>query len=188
MPIQKTTPKEIIASSIRVFRKKGYYRTNMIDLAKEVGLTKGAFYHHFASKEDVMRASLQALSDWFDRRVFSIAYLPNYSSKEKLDQMTTVAYQAFTQEEGGCFFANTILETAHVEDSFIPVVNHFFSSWEKAFHQVFQDHHPKEELEELVQQIIADIEGSILLMQLRKDTSYLQKALERTKNKIPLPE
>ena len=46
MPLHKTTPAEIIKNSIKVFRKKGYYRTNMNDLAKETGLTKGIFYNH----------------------------------------------------------------------------------------------------------------------------------------------
>ena len=59
MPLHKKSPEEIIKQSILVFRTNGYYRTTMNDLAKATGLTKGAFYHHFSNKEDVMKKSLQ---------------------------------------------------------------------------------------------------------------------------------
>ncbi|MGB0524280.1 MAG: TetR/AcrR family transcriptional regulator [Flammeovirgaceae bacterium] len=179
MPIQKTTPEDIIRSSIRVFRKKGYYRTNMSDLAKETGLTKGAFYHHFNNKEEVMRKALQATAGWFNKKVFSIAYDERQTPKERLHLMAHITFEAFTKEAGGCFFANTILETAHVEDTFLGEVNQFFEDWEKALKQVFQQHYAETELEELTQQTIAEIEGSIILMQLHKNTDYLQQALNR---------
>ncbi|HEX8657003.1 MAG TPA: TetR/AcrR family transcriptional regulator [Hymenobacter sp.] len=54
MPIQKITRKELLRTCIQVFRKQGYYRTSIQDLAQATGLTKGVFYHHFASKEEIM--------------------------------------------------------------------------------------------------------------------------------------
>jgi AcrR family transcriptional regulator len=74
MPLYKTTPEDIINKSIFVFRTNGYYRTTMNDLAQATGLTKGAFYHHFTNKEDVMKKSLEANSLWFENKIFSIAY------------------------------------------------------------------------------------------------------------------
>lgn len=179
MPIQKTTKEEIIWNSIRVFRRKGYYRTKMSDLAKEAGLTKGAFYHHFSNKEEVMRISLQASADWFQRKVFSVAYSPDLSDKEKLTHMADFGYKAFTEELGGCFFANTILETSHVEETFLKEINRFFSMWERALQEILKGKYPSYELGDIVQQIIIDIEGSIILMQLRRDPVYLRRAMQR---------
>lgn len=184
MPIQKTTPEEIIKKSIQVFRRKGYYRTTMSDLAKETGLTKGAFYHHFENKETVMRKALQATSTWFHKKIFSIAFTPNLSDKEKLTQMSAIAFRAFTDDEGGCFFANTILETAHVEDTFLDEINTFFNNWEQAFSEVFKAKIPEPQREDFVQQLIAEIEGSIILMQLHKNDTYLKKAFARIMNRI----
>jgi len=180
MPLQKTTREEIIKSSIQVLRRKGYYRTSMNDLAKGVGLTKGVFYHHFSNKEEVMRVSLQATTNWFEIKVFSIAYLDNLSNREKLVKMADVTFAAFTDNAGGCFFSNTILETAHVEDTFLKEITHFFTLWEKAFLNIFEEKYSVPENRDVVHQVIADIEGSIILMQLHRDTSFLRKALQRS--------
>ncbi|MEM9919572.1 MAG: TetR/AcrR family transcriptional regulator [Bacteroidota bacterium] len=184
MPLQKTTPQEIIRQSILVFRRKGYYRTNMSDLARATGLTKGAFYHHFSSKEDVMRKALQASTQWFCEKVFCIADVEQLSPGERLDQMAELSFKAFTSGEGGCFFANTVLETAHVEDTFLAEITLFFDSWKLAIQKIYQHKYSAEQLEEVVEQTIADIEGSIVLMQLYKTPHLLQKALDRSRQRL----
>lgn len=179
MPIHKTTPEDIIKKSIKVFRQNGYYRTTMNDLAKEIGLTKGVFYHHFSSKEELMIKSLQLTSKWFSKHIFSIAYQTDLSPKERLIQMAQALFQSFTTFKGGCFFANTILETAHVEDTFLEEINLFFKNFEEALIIIYKEKYTEKYLNNIVQETIADIEGSILLMQLKKDTQLLQNALDR---------
>lgn len=179
MPLQKISKAELLRNSIRVFRKKGYYRTNMSDLAKESGLTKGAFYHHFSNKADVMLKSLQGTTALFQERVFSIAYQEGLSSQEKLELMAQKIFKAFTAEEGGCFFANTILETIHVEETFKEAILEFFELWKAAFLHIYGSHHPLDKAAALTQQIMADIEGSIIFMQLYKDSQLLHQAIQR---------
>ena len=189
MPLHKTTPAEIIKNSIKVFRRKGYYRTNMSDLAKETGLTKGVFYHHFESKEDVMLKALQATTLWFENKIFSIAFDEKITHKDRLNKMAETTFKAFTDDDGGCFFANTILETANVEDTFLGEIRKFFTAWETAFNKVFENKlqeniNNNNNDNDLVVQIIADIEGSIVLMQLYRDKTYLKKALKRSIDKL----
>lgn len=179
MPLQKITKTELLRNSIRVFRKKGYYRTNMSDLAKESGLTKGAFYHHFSNKADVMLKSLESTTALFEDWVFSIAYQNDLSSQEKLELMGKKIFKAFTVEEGGCFFANTILETMQVEDTFKEVVLEFFERWRASFLHIFQAHHSPEKAADITQQIMADIEGSIMFMQLYDNSQLLHQAIQR---------
>ena len=180
MPKQKTTPEEIIRKSIKVFRRQGYYRTSMADLSKATGLTKGAFYHHFPNKEAVMKRSLAALAGWFDYKIFSIAYDEDLPGKERLMKMADLSFDAFTQEAGGCFFANTILETAHVEDTFLEEIQGFFSSWENALRNIFKENYNGQLLETKIQQAITSIEGAVLLMQLHRNPQLLRDALDRT--------
>jgi AcrR family transcriptional regulator len=184
MPLQKISKQELLRNSIRVFRKKGYYRTNMSDLAKESGLTKGAFYHHFSSKADVMLKSLEGTAALFQERVFSIAYRGDLESGEKLELMAQKIFKMFTAEEGGCFFANTILETIQVEETFKAAILAFFEAWKMAFIHIFEAHYSKEEATELVQQIMADMEGSIIFMQLYQDSQLLHKAINRAIAKL----
>jgi len=46
----------IIKTAFILFLKKGYKAVTMHDLERETGLTKGAFYHYFKSKEDIFIA------------------------------------------------------------------------------------------------------------------------------------
>jgi len=48
---------KILEVSERLFLEKGYDNTTIQDIVDELeGLTKGAIYHHFKSKEDIMEA------------------------------------------------------------------------------------------------------------------------------------
>jgi AcrR family transcriptional regulator len=47
---------ELIDCAQRLFLQKGYERTTINDVIAETGLSKGAFYHHFAAKEDLLEA------------------------------------------------------------------------------------------------------------------------------------
>jgi len=51
------TAKKIIEVSLQLFLEKGYDQTTVLDIVNNLGgLTRGAFYHHFKSKEDVLEA------------------------------------------------------------------------------------------------------------------------------------
>ena len=138
MPIQKLSKEEIIRKCITIFRQKGYYRTNISDLANFCALTKGALYHHFANKEEIMRASLEMTSLWFKKNIFSIAYDAKAADNKKLELLLKMYFKTFTQEKGGCFFANTILETTQVEDTFKDIMLDFFNAWEEALLTIFK--------------------------------------------------
>src|SRR4029078_8520159 len=49
------TRQMLLESALELFGAKGFHATSVQEIVKAAGLTKGAFYHHFASKEDVLR-------------------------------------------------------------------------------------------------------------------------------------
>lgn len=51
----------ILDGALRAFRTNGYAATTVDDLCRAAGVTKGAFFHHFASKEE---AALAAVEHW----------------------------------------------------------------------------------------------------------------------------
>jgi AcrR family transcriptional regulator len=53
------TIEKILSISYRLFLEKGYEQTTIQDIINELGMSKGAIYHHFKSKEEI----LQAISD-----------------------------------------------------------------------------------------------------------------------------
>lgn len=52
------TKEEILNTSFRMFMERGYTDVSLIDILKEVGITKGALYHYFSSKESLFEEVL----------------------------------------------------------------------------------------------------------------------------------
>lgn len=48
------TVKKILDVSYRLFSEKGYDHTTIQDITDALGMSKGAVYHHFKSKEDIL--------------------------------------------------------------------------------------------------------------------------------------
>ncbi len=47
------TVRKILDTAERLFIETGYDRASLQEIIDETGLSKGAIYHHFASKEDI---------------------------------------------------------------------------------------------------------------------------------------
>lgn len=55
----KQTIENIISVSAELFIKKGYDKTSMQDIVDSLGMSKGAIFHHFHSKEDIFSAVME---------------------------------------------------------------------------------------------------------------------------------
>lgn len=64
---------EIIQTAINLFIEKGYDACSVNDILKAVGIAKGTFYYYFKSKEDVLDAGVEQLSETVFARVKEIA-------------------------------------------------------------------------------------------------------------------
>jgi AcrR family transcriptional regulator len=45
---------EILAAAASLFRRQGFERTSVREIAQELGMTSGSLFYHFASKEDLL--------------------------------------------------------------------------------------------------------------------------------------
>lgn len=52
----QATIESILSVSAKLFLEKGYDKTSMQDIAKTAGISKGAIYHHFQSKDEIIKA------------------------------------------------------------------------------------------------------------------------------------
>ncbi|MCB6367618.1 TetR/AcrR family transcriptional regulator, partial [Intestinibacillus massiliensis] len=53
----EVTVNRILDSATKLFLQKGYEKTTIQDIVNDLGdLSKGAIYHHFSSKEDIIQA------------------------------------------------------------------------------------------------------------------------------------
>jgi AcrR family transcriptional regulator len=59
------TREQILEAALKVFSKKGYSKATFVDVASEIGLSKGAVYWHFKTKPDLLAAMIAYGDDKF---------------------------------------------------------------------------------------------------------------------------
>ena len=78
----------ILSTAARLFVEKGYEHTSIQDIINHLGgLSKGAIYHHFKSKEEILIAVVDQMCAGIEEMMAEICENPNLTGKEKLRQM-----------------------------------------------------------------------------------------------------
>ena len=52
-------PQELLEAALHVFATQGYRTTRLEQVAAAAGVTKGAVYHYFSNKEDLLLRALE---------------------------------------------------------------------------------------------------------------------------------
>jgi AcrR family transcriptional regulator len=72
--VSKERTQQILDAAIRVFSRLGFHNASMDDIVAESGLSKGALYWYFKSKDDIIIAILDAI---FARELAGARALPD---------------------------------------------------------------------------------------------------------------
>jgi AcrR family transcriptional regulator len=77
----EATRRKLLAAAEKLFARDGFEAARLEDIAFLAGYTRGAFYAHFKSKEDIFFALLE---DWVSRRIAEVtALLSQHESPAK---------------------------------------------------------------------------------------------------------
>ena len=69
----ETTTEQLIAAARRLFATNGFPATSIQEIVEEAGVTRGAMYHHFTSKEELFEAVFKREQDALGERVRAAA-------------------------------------------------------------------------------------------------------------------
>lgn len=94
------TINRILDAAMDLFLKKGYDNTTIQDIVDALGdLSKGAIYHHFKSKEEIIEAVIPRLYDSSDSKLLEIKKSTYYTGLEKLKQILLISLENPGQEK-----------------------------------------------------------------------------------------
>ncbi|MBI5443145.1 MAG: TetR/AcrR family transcriptional regulator [Deltaproteobacteria bacterium] len=62
----RATRRKILVEATKLFARQGYHATTVADLAKAIGMTQGALFHHFPNKEALLHTVIARLARGVD--------------------------------------------------------------------------------------------------------------------------
>jgi len=74
----------ILNAALEVIRLKGYTATRIEDVCEAAGLTKGSFFHHFSSKEEL---AIAAADYWSEVSAALFREAPYHAAQDPLDRI-----------------------------------------------------------------------------------------------------
>ncbi|MFC7439573.1 TetR/AcrR family transcriptional regulator [Laceyella putida] len=100
------TIKKLMDAGIALFAKYGYSNTSVDQIVKEAGLSKGAFYAHFPTKEDFL---MKVLRDGFRFYFENLRELMTQENRDLVDELFSVDMVVKAYEKG---FSAVLLHSA----------------------------------------------------------------------------
>ena len=96
------TIRKILDTAERLFIEKGYDRASLQEIIQETGLSKGAIYHHFASKEEILYSVCDRIGQRNGEILSEVRDDPRLSGLEKLRTIFKVSLQPERQAKMFC--------------------------------------------------------------------------------------
>src|SRR5579863_1668901 len=75
---------KLLDAAVAIIREKGYAATSVDELCARAGVTKGAFFHHFPSKDSL---AVTAVNQWSQMTAAFFAAAPYHKFDDPLDRV-----------------------------------------------------------------------------------------------------
>jgi AcrR family transcriptional regulator len=104
---QPLTPEQILMAAEDVLRRHGPAKTNVVDVARELGVSHGSVYRHFPSKQALREAVTRRWLDYFHHELVPVEDLRDWlhalfrlkREKARLDAELFATYTALLDEQ-----------------------------------------------------------------------------------------
>jgi TetR/AcrR family transcriptional repressor of nem operon len=183
------TRERILARAARLFALKGYHDTALEEILDAAGVTTGAFFHHFSSKEDLAFA---VLDRHMQRRRAELAEIEaQLAMPRPEDPLLRIAsrldaIQAMVQrrgERGGCIIGNLSTALSDTHERFrkrlAACLDEMALEFKPQLDAAVARYRPRPRPDTwaLARHVVAVIEGAILLARTHRDPKLLSGQL-----------
>ncbi|MFW9967868.1 MAG: TetR/AcrR family transcriptional regulator [Candidatus Thorarchaeota archaeon] len=170
--------KRIMMHAAELFSEKGYYKTKMIDIAESMGVSKGAIYQYFDSKQDLLLSVLEAHTNTRGEEVerfLASGGIAEIATEEFFDRMLSMRL-------GTLVLNLDLLREAAVNNLILKWVKESYESWVKDLSSVIEGFKKDETIknhidsESLARGILAVRDGLYSSISLGSEISRVRRA------------
>ena len=90
------TKDNIMIAALRLFLLRGYKNVSLVDVANEIGITKGGIYHYFGSKVELFHSAICYLFDHFEVK-YAEFFRKDTSFRDILEFMVSGEQQVYIE-------------------------------------------------------------------------------------------
>jgi AcrR family transcriptional regulator len=177
----------IVDESLKLFSLNGFWHTSVTDILEAAGTSKGGFYNHFATKEDLFFEVLErAQRIWREKTLAGLNEIDN--PLEKIEQFLWNYSERYLKDTvnfpGGCIFVTFFVELDDQNPKLCAEVNKGFIGLKRMINRyldeakadgILADRINTEEVSELV---FAGMLGSSVLYGVDRSAASLDRAMK----------
>ena len=174
---------DVIPTLGEIFREQGFAGASLSEITVRTGLGKGSLYHFFPNgKQEMAEAVLDDITTWFEKNVF-LPLRENKNSKSGIKKMFEEVNKYFYSGERICLVGAFALDDTR--DQFATKVNTYFTSWTKSLSIALKRNgYNKKEAIETAEDVIASIQGALVLARSQDDPKVFTRTLKRLQKRI----
>lgn len=172
---QKTTREEIIEAADRLFYHRGFDHTSFADIADQVKISRGNFYHHFKSKDEILDAVIERrladtrkmLERWEDDGATPAERIRSYIHIVVTNQAKIKLY--------GCPVGTLCTELAKLNHASKAEANQLFTLFRNWLRTQFVELGYDSEADELAMRVLAWSQGVATLSSAFRDEKFVNQ-------------
>ena len=180
----------LIAAGTELFRRNGYVATTVDEICAEAGVTKGAFFHHFASKEALAEACLEKWKAGFMAMIDAAPFQSISDPVAKLSGCMDffIAALGNPQVVKSCLAGTVVQEVSESHPILRAGAQECFAAGEERFRNLLNSVCQARDIEldttSLAKLWVATIQGSFLLAKASRDDAVVATSLGHVKRYI----
>lgn len=89
----------ISENALEVFNRKGYYNTNMDDIAKACNIGRTTLYDYFKNKEAIFLYTMESFFDMIDCHIYEVKNINTIDSIDKIKYIFNIVFNAYMELE-----------------------------------------------------------------------------------------
>jgi AcrR family transcriptional regulator len=175
----RATRQQIVATADDLFYRQGFEHTSFADIAKVVNISRGNFYHHFKTKDDILDAVIKTrldktenmLADWENRGA---------TPKDRIKCYIRILLTNWTMiKDYGCPVGTLCTELAKLNHASKDEANKVFTLFRQWLKQQFSLLGHKDGADALAMHVLSWSQGVATLGNAFNDLNYVQQEVDK---------